>query len=163
MGRATDFSNCYIYYIVDKEGIVHYVGSTSNFNSRKSKHKFCCKTEHDRAYNLDIYKYIRANGGLDKFEIVPIRKIENVSNKTELLIAENDEIKKFTGLKNMRGSYQTHEQKLECTRIWKENNPAKHAKSHRKACLNYRESNRLLLNEKSKQYYQKQKELKSDQ
>ena len=181
MGRATNFDCCYIYHIL-KEGIVHYVGSTSNMNSRKSKHKFSCKTENNHAYNLDIYKYIRANGGWDAFEMVPIRKIENISNQTELRIAENDEMKKFTGLKNMRGSYQTHEEKIEKTRKsnlkWLKNNPEKKlelnrkwaaanpekiSESNRKASIKHRESNRVQYNEYHRQYYQKQKELKSDQ
>ena len=178
MGRSTDYSNCYIYHIVDSDKVVHYVGSTSNFNSRKSKHKYCCNTENNHAYNVDIYKFIRANGDWDAFEMIPIRKIENISNKTELRIEEQSEINKFSTLKNKMGSYRTLEQKIECDRLWKENNPEKNYESHRKACIKYREANsekiseyacqyreanREAINEKQRQYYQKQKELKSDQ
>tara|TARA_R110000772_G_scaffold160977_1_gene272172 strand:+ start:85 stop:621 length:537 start_codon:yes stop_codon:yes gene_type:complete len=178
MGRSTDYSKCYIYHIVDKEGIVHYVGSTSNFNSRKSRHKYNCNTEKDAHHNLDIYKYIRDNGNWGAFDMVPIQKIENISNKTELRIAENDEMKKFTGLKNMIGSYRTLQQKIESSRIWKENNPEKnkegkriwkennpekYIESHRKASLRYYENNRERLLEARRQKYQEKKELKSDQ
>ena len=185
MGRATNFDCCYIYHIVDKEGIVHYVGSTSNFNSRKSKHKHICTHEHCNEYNFDIYKYIREHGDWDAFEMVPIRKIENISNKTELRIVENDEMKKFTGLKNMRGSYQTHEQKLECTRIWQQNNQGYNRKyyesniekikeTNRKYCENnaqkiteknrkHREENREQYNAYHRKYRLHQKQLKSDQ
>ena len=174
MGRATDYSNCYIYHIVDSDKVVHYVGSTSNFNSRKSKHKYCCNTENNRSYNMDIYKHIRANGGWDVFEMVPIRKIENISNKTELCIEEQAEINKFTNLKNKLGSYLSHEDHLEKTRIWHKNNREKVLQHQRSWKLNnpekvteqrrkHREANREAINERQRQYYQKQKELKSDQ
>ena len=185
MGRATDFSNCYIYYIVDKDGIVHYVGSTSNFNSRKSSHKFCCNHENDPHHNFDIYKYIRANGDWDAFEMVPIRKIENISNKTELCIAENDEMKKFTKLKNMKGSYSSHEQKLKYSRDWKQKNFAKNKETKKKYYQNniekiveteykwrqnnpekvlekhrrYREAHRDEINKKKREKYHAKKEL----
>jgi hypothetical protein len=173
MGRATDFSNCYIYHILDKEKVVHYVGSTSNFNSRKSCHRFRCNTEHDKQHNLDIYRYIRDNGGFDAFEIVPIQKIENISNKTELRIAERAEMEKFSGLKNMRGSYLSTEEYQEKQRLWRENNPEKHAENCRKWAKNnpekikeknrkYVEENSEKIKEYKRQYYQKKKQLKNN-
>jgi len=187
MGRATDYSNCYIYYILDKDGVVHYVGSTSNMNSRKSSHKYRCNTEHDKQHNLDIYRYIRDNGGFEKFQIVPIRKIENISNKTELRIAEQQEINKFSNLKNMIGSYISEEERAiqhnENSKKFRENNPEydkkyyeanKEKKSEyykkynqenkEKVAENkrkYREANREKINEKRRQSYLKQKELKN--
>ena len=176
MGRATDYSNCYIYHIVDSDKVVHYVGSTSNFNSRKSKHKYCCNTENNRSYNMDIYKHIRANGGWDVFEMVPIRKIENISNKTELCIEEQAEINKFTNLKNKVGSYLSHEDHLEKTRIWHINNPEKVAEIQRKSSLKwiknnpekyaenhrkYREANREVINARNRKYYHAKKQLKA--
>tara|TARA_R110000803_G_scaffold45069_1_gene95138 strand:+ start:218 stop:814 length:597 start_codon:yes stop_codon:yes gene_type:complete len=155
MGRATDYSNCYIYHFVDSDKVVHYVGSTSNMNSRKSKHKYACKTEHCKEYNFDIYKYIRANGDWDAFEMVPIRKLENISNKTELRIAEQEEINKFTTLKNKYGSYVSPEQHvangLEATRIWRKNNPQKYFESSRLSDRKYYEAN----SEKVLQYQRK--------
>ena len=145
MGRATDYSNCYIYHIVDSDKVVHYVGSTSNFNSRKSKHKYSCNTENRVGYDYDIYKYIRDNGGWNTFDMIPIRKIENVSNKTEVRIAEQAEINKFSTLKNKYGSYLSPEQHiangLEATRIWRKKNPEKLSESNRKACIKYVQNN----------------------
>ena len=186
MGRATDYSNCYIYHIIDSDKVVHYVGSTSNMNSRKSKHKYSCKTEHNSSYNVDIYKYIRANGGWDVFEMVPIHKIKNVSNATELRIAEQSEINKFSTLKNKLGSYLSREDHVEQTRIWHINNREKVLKNQRKhreqnkekiadkerkyyennrdkvleRRRKYREANREAINEKAHQYRLRQKELK---
>jgi hypothetical protein len=175
MGRSTDLSNCYIYHIVDKENIVHYVGSTSNMNSRKSSHRYRCNTEHDKKYHLDIYQYIRNNGGFDNFEILPIRKLENISNKTELLIAEQAEMNKFSNLKNKNGSYRTKEeskkQKNEYNRQYREKNKDQiHEKAHQyyeskkeqrlEYQRNYIEKNKDQLNEKRRQKYQQKKQLK---
>jgi len=184
MGRATDYSNCYIYHIIDKEGIIHYVGSTSNMNSRRSKHKYCCRTEKCKEYNFDIYKYIRDHGGFDKFEIIPIRKIENISNKTDLRIAERSEMEKFSGLKNMIGSYLTEEERaeknIETSKKFRENNPQylknmyesnkeqrleyqnKYYEENKDQILekkrNYRETNKEKINEKRRQQYKEKKE-----
>ena len=158
MGRSTNFENCYIYHILDKDGIVHYVGSTSNMNSRKSKHKYCCNTENNPSYNLDIYKYIRDNGGWDAFEMVPIRKLEKLSNKTDLRIAEQAEINNFSTLKNKYGSYVSPEQQiangLEATRNWRKNNPEKYLESCRMSDRKYYEAN----SEKISQYQRKWRE-----
>jgi hypothetical protein len=175
MGRAIDFSNCYIYHIVDKEGIVHYVGSTSNMNSRKSNHKYACKHPNDNHHHFDIYKYIRDNGGFENFEIIPIKKIENISNKTELRIAERVEMEKYTGLKNMIGSYLSQEERLQRNRQWSIDNPEKHYELKRqwrknnpekkqKSDKKYYESNKEKLCEYQRQYRLRKKQLEaSDQ
>jgi hypothetical protein len=122
---------------------------------------------------LDIYRYIRDNGGFDAFEIVPIQKIENISNKTELRIAERAEMEKFSGLKNMRGSYLSTEEYQEKQRLWRENNPEKHAENCRKWAKNnpekikeknrkYVEENSEKIKEYKRQYYQKKKQLKNN-
>lgn len=140
MGRTIDFSKCYIYHIKSKDGEVHYIGSTSNMNSRRSKHKYNCKTEKCKEYNYDIYRYIRDHGGWDLFEIVPIRKIENVSNKTELRIAEQQEINKFSNLKNKNGSYRSSRSEIDKV---------------------YYESNKETIREKNLKRYHEKKELEA--
>jgi hypothetical protein len=168
MGRSTDYSNCYLYHIKDKDGIVHYVGSTSNMNSRKSGHRHSCNNENCKNYNLDIYRYIRDKGGFDNFEIIPIKKIENVSNKTDLLIAEQEEMNKFSGLKNKIGSYRTEEEHIEisrkASREWKKKNPDYHQREdpqkRRETEKKYREAHKEKYIEYQRKYREKQKQLK---
>ena len=51
-----------------------YVGSTSNFNKRKSNHKSaCCNIDH-RDHNLKIYKIMRNNLGWNNWEIIIIEE-----------------------------------------------------------------------------------------
>ena len=172
MPRKTDYSDCFIYHIVDSDKVVHYIGSTSNFVNRKSQHKYNCNHSEVKHHNYDIYRYIRDNGGWDNFECVPIRRVENVKNSIDLRIAERQEMEKYSTLKNMLGSYMSKEDRKICNQKWKQNNPEKHMESVRKWQLNnperkreidrkYRENNREKIMERKRQYYLKQKELKN--
>ena len=54
-----------------------YIGSTCNFNDRISTHKHSCNNESDPSHNLNIYKYMRDNGGYDNFEFTILRLCED--------------------------------------------------------------------------------------
>ena len=47
-----------------------YIGSTNNFSSRKSNHKKNCKNKVSKKYKYPLYKYIRALGGMEKFDMI---------------------------------------------------------------------------------------------
>ena len=51
-----------------------YVGHTTNFKQRKSKHQSCCNNSTSNDHNLKIYKIIRENGGWSNWDIVEIDK-----------------------------------------------------------------------------------------
>ena len=51
-----------------------YVGQTTNFNKRKSNHKYTCNNENSKKYNLKVYQFIRNNGGWDNFNMIEIEK-----------------------------------------------------------------------------------------
>lgn len=69
--HSLDYSQIIMYKIVSNDLAITdcYVGSTSNFVKRKTKHKSYCKTS-----NCKIYQFIRANGGWDSFTMVEIEK-----------------------------------------------------------------------------------------
>ena len=81
-----NYSNAVIYKIFCKDTNISeiYIGSTTNFKIRKSKHKSVCNNENDKNYNLKVYEYIRANGGFENFEIVIIEEYP-CNNKKEVL------------------------------------------------------------------------------
>ena len=61
-----------------------YVGSTANeLRKRKSKHKSDCNNVNSHSYNLNVYKFIRNNGGFSNWDIVEIEKY-NCNDKQEL-------------------------------------------------------------------------------
>jgi len=57
----------YTFYKIYKDGCESYIGSTVNYNNRKSKHKYACNNPKSNRYNLPLYQYIRENGGYDTF------------------------------------------------------------------------------------------------
>ena len=68
-----DYSKTTIYKIQHNEDeTLLYVGHTTNFNNRKSKHKNACKNESDKNHNLKVYRMIRENGGWDCFSMTKI-------------------------------------------------------------------------------------------
>jgi len=51
-----------------------YIGSTTNLQRRKAQHKGCCINVNDKKHNLNVYSYIRGNGGWDAFDMVEIER-----------------------------------------------------------------------------------------
>jgi hypothetical protein len=62
----------YKIYCRDSEITECYVGSTEDFHKRCKNHKSVCNNENDSKHNLKVYKYIRANLGMDNFIIEQI-------------------------------------------------------------------------------------------
>jgi len=78
-----DYSKSVIYTIRSKHNI--YVGSTTDFKTRKYKHKSNITNENRKAYNFKLYKTIRDNDG--EWDMQPHSIFPCVS-KLELLIEE---------------------------------------------------------------------------
>jgi predicted GIY-YIG superfamily endonuclease len=72
----SDYSETIIYKIVCKDETITecYVGHTTDFPQRKIQHKESCTNPLSRCYNLKVYEFIRANGGLDNWNMVEIIK-----------------------------------------------------------------------------------------
>lgn len=72
-----------------------YIGSTTNFSSRKSNHKKYCHNRVSKKYKYALYKYIRACGGWDKFNMEIIENfpckssIEGLQREKELIELHN--------------------------------------------------------------------------
>jgi hypothetical protein len=60
-----------------------YVGSTTNFNRRKSEHKCSCANENNKSYNCYVYQFIRNNGNWQNFDMVEIERY-NALDKHDL-------------------------------------------------------------------------------
>ena len=60
-----------------------YIGSTTNFYRRKQEHKSICNNSNIKNYNLNVYKFIRANGNWDNWDMIIIEKFE-CNDKLEL-------------------------------------------------------------------------------
>ena len=73
--NAIDYQNTIIYKIVCNNLAITdcYVGHTTDFNRRKSRHKHSCYYE-EKKINRNIYKTIRDNGGWENWTMVEIEK-----------------------------------------------------------------------------------------
>jgi len=72
--KPMDYSHTVIYKIACRDFTVKdiYVGSTTDFRSRKSSHKgFCNNQDRNRLhYDLKVYQFIRAHGGWDNWDVI---------------------------------------------------------------------------------------------
>jgi len=65
-----------------------YIGSTTNFNKRKVKHKSNCNNKNSRKYNYKVYKFIRENGNFDNFYFEILQDEIEFNHRKELEIIE---------------------------------------------------------------------------
>ena len=79
-----NYANTYIYQIcsLDPNITEIYVGHTTDMTRRKTKHKCCCNNENSKGYHLNVYQFIRANGGWDNWTMIMVEKI-SCSNSFE--------------------------------------------------------------------------------
>lgn len=66
-----------------------YIGSTVNFNNRKSQHKSNCSNEKSDTYNLKVYKKIREYGGWENWAMFPIEEeipVEQLKEREQFYI-----------------------------------------------------------------------------
>ena len=68
-----------IYKLFCKDYDDCYIGSTTDFNTRKRKHKNDCNNKNSKNYNLKVYKFIREHNGFDswEFEVLEQNEYEN--------------------------------------------------------------------------------------
>jgi hypothetical protein len=84
------YENYYIYkiYQLSNPELI-YIGSTTNFSQRKSNHKKNCNNKVSKKYHYPLYKYIRACGGWDTFNIEVIEK-NPYKSKEDILKREQE-------------------------------------------------------------------------
>lgn len=73
---AMNYQNTVIYKIVCKDLSITdcYVGSTTNFTKRKCQHKTVCNNTKCNGYNVNVYVFIRANGGWESWDMIEVEK-----------------------------------------------------------------------------------------
>jgi hypothetical protein len=74
--KEIDYSKTIIYKIVCNDLAITdlYVGSTTQFTIRKSRHKYSCNNINNKNYNFKIYQTIRDNGGWLNWSMVQIEE-----------------------------------------------------------------------------------------
>lgn len=148
-----DYSKGIIYKIkcLDRNIKDIYVGSTTNFVSRKTQHKNTCNNPNNRDYNYFVYEFIREHGGWDNWTMIPIKKYP-CNSHMELVIEEQsviEELEEYTTL-NRRKAWRSEEQR-------KEDNKKNKIKNKDKI-KEYREKNKEHITKQRKEHYQKNKD-----
>jgi len=85
-----DYSKTQIYKLIHKNDINNeniYIGSTTNFVKRKSKHKEHCNKEKSKKHHFKVYQNIRNNGGWEEWSMLLIEKFPCIG-KTESDVRE---------------------------------------------------------------------------
>ena len=111
----------YIIRCKDKSITDCYIGSTTDFESRKEKHKRSCCNENDKAYNYKVYKYIRDNGGWENWETEKICDVE----MDKLREMEQYHIDFLKPSLNSRDAIMDEDYDKNYTRRWRIENPEK--------------------------------------
>lgn len=125
-----------------------YIGSTIDFKSRKSQHKFRCNNINDRNYILPLYKMIRENNGWENWKMSALEQIE-CEMRIQAHIREQYWIDKNEAKMNSRKAHITEEQKIEQQKIYYTDN-AEQINERQKI---YNDNNEEKITLKQKQKY----------
>jgi len=141
-----------------------YVGSTADFNKRRSEHKNTYKNENSKSYNNKLYKTIRENGGFNNFKFIVLGTREQLTKREAEQIEETyrNEIKAEL---NSRRCYETEEERKKQIKKWREENKEKVLEYHKNWCEDnkeyqqkYREDNKEKFKELQKKWREDNKE-----
>jgi len=159
-----NYNNAVIYKLLKKDDFDNlniYIGSTCNFRNRKSRHKFNTCSEKSKNYNMNLYSYIRYNGGFDEWIMIQIENFK-CNTKKELEAQERYWVELLKPKLNSRVPNRTLkecrinniERYKKYQNFYCENNKEKIAERGKK----WREANKEQIVEKKKDYYFHNKE-----
>jgi len=128
---------------LDKDVGEIYIGSSTNFSSRKRAHKCSCNKVDGKKYNNPVYQFIRENGGWENWEMVKI--LEFPCDTKKELISEEARYIKDIGLDNClnycipgRTQKEWEQDNNEYRKVWKK----KYDKKNRDRRRKYEDDNR---------------------
>lgn len=151
------FNKCVVYQIQCKNSNVKtiYIGSTTNLNQRKMKHRTRCNNPNDFGYNIFLYQFIRQHGGFDNFDF---KVIEECENKEILKIRERYYIDKNENNLNshmpLRNGKEWYGDNKQRAKDWYEKNK----ESILKRKVEYHQENKESIKEKTKERNERNKD-----
>jgi len=159
-----DYSKSVIYCISCKDESIKevYVGSSIDFEGRKKCHKERCIYP-IKFHDLKVYKYIRANGGWDNFEM-KIIEYYPCENKFELGKREYYWMNELQSKLNdcSPAMYESYDEYYNSNREKILNRTKEYYNNNQDKIKKYRESNKEKIKEYNKEYgkirYEKNKE-----
>ena len=154
MEKNPDYSQTVIYKIIPKNNELKYcyIGNTCNIKQRIKNHYSNCKNNNSTSYSRLLYKTIRENGGWNEWEFIVIQKFP-CNNDIEARQREQFYIKELNADLNIIRAFRTEDEKIE--QINKDNRTPEQLREKTKK---YYDKNKEICNEKSKLYYSDNKE-----
>jgi len=123
-----------------------YVGSTKNFNRRRSAHKSVCNNEKNIHYNCYVYQFIRENEGWDNWRMIQLEAV-NYETRRDLEAHERRWIELLKPKLNKQIPTRTIQE-------WYQDNKENINEKHKE----YYNDNKENIKEKHKEYYNDNKE-----
>jgi len=144
--RAVDYSKTVIYKIQHNEDeSLLYVGSTTDFTNRKSKHKCACNNQTSPEYDRRVYRMIRENGGWDSFSMVKIEDIP-CKDKREAECREDQVMRELRATMNANRAF--IEDQLAAHRVYNQTYVQAHPERRTETLRLYRDTHRDMINAK---------------
>ena len=165
-----DYTKSVIYRIVCKDTNITdcYVGSTTNFNNRKSQHKDNCNNPNRGGYNFKVYQFIRENGGWKNWDMIMVEKYP-CNDKLELHKKEREVFETLKATLNSEIPSRTNKEytednkeKIKQYQLDNKETIKEYGKQYRldnkEKIKQYQVDNKEHIAEKTKQYYENNKE-----
>jgi hypothetical protein len=137
-----------------------YIGSTTDFYTRKSNHKMRCINKDGKfEHNTPVYCFMRLHGGWDNWQMIQIEEV-NARNKRHLNQIEAKYIKDLKAELNCVIPQDIDEglDKKEWNKEYRAKNNEKIAKKRAEKEKEYYAKNREKIAERHKEYYAKNRE-----
>ena len=136
-----NYQNGLIYKLCCKDTDITdiYIGSTTSFRHRKKQHKSDCNNEKRHAYNYDVYKFIRENGGWENWDMILIEYYK-CDTKLELEKREREVIENLKPSLNQFIPTRTNKEYKE-----------EYKEQYKEYYKNYYEKNKEYFKEKAKE------------
>ena len=130
-----NFDNDCIYKIQCKDPSVKdiYIGSTCRFNKRKIEHK----SRYNRGLDYEVYRFIKANGGWDNWDMVKIKDIADCLDRHTIKQHEREFIDQLKPKLNTTTPNRT-------TDDWRKDNADRVRQKGKEATRRYRARKKLI-------------------
>ena len=117
--QKIDYSSTHFYKIVCKDLDIRdfYIGHTTDFTTRKNRHKPVCNNPNSRNHNIPLYEFIRDHLGWDNFEMVLI-ETNCLNNSLEATRRERELIEELKPSLNILIPFRTESEKKEINQQW---------------------------------------------
>jgi hypothetical protein len=162
--QKMNYSNSCVYKICCNDINITdcYVGSTTNLNERRRQHKNACNNENNKSYNINVYKFIRDNGGWGNWTVVLVESYPECKSREELFRFERYHMEQLEAMLNSSVPGRTQKE-------YKRNNSEKIKEYHKEYVKNnvdkikeyhkeYIKNNKEYNKEYKKEYYQNNSE-----